>query len=142
MGQAHSGARKPSGLFLSYPLLQVGELDPRAELRLSSEIPEGSLLSPLLKSLKMASLGRGDLGEQTTEAEPRKGWRGGARVWPQLIASSSLLPIPKSIPVGGCRLMGAHAFEPLRWTVHGRGTLMGLRVGVGEGGTAAQGTEG
>ena len=31
------------------PLLQVGELDPRAELRLSSEIPEDSLLSPLPK---------------------------------------------------------------------------------------------
>ena len=26
--------------------------------------------------------------------------------------------------------MGAHAFECLRWTVHGRGTLMGLWVGV------------
>ena len=38
--------------------------------------------------------------------------------------------------------MGAHAFERLRWTVHGRGTLMGLCVGVGEGGTTAQGTEG
>lgn len=47
MGQAHSRARKPSGLFLSYPLLHVGELDPRAKLRLSSEIPEDSLLSPL-----------------------------------------------------------------------------------------------
>ena len=49
MGQAHSRARKPSGLFLSYPLFQVGELDPRAELRLNSEIPEDSLLSPLPK---------------------------------------------------------------------------------------------
>ena len=38
--------------------------------------------------------------------------------------------------------MGAHAFERLGWTVHGRGTLMGLCVGVGEGGTTAQGTEG
>lgn len=73
----------------------------------------------------MASLGWGDLGEQTTEAETRKGWREGWRVWPQPIASSSLLPIPKSIPVGDCQLIGAHAFEPLRWTVHGRGTVWG-----------------
>lgn len=88
----------------------------------------------------MASLGWGGLGEQTTEAEPGLGGRRESVA--TAIASSSLPPISKSILLQGCRLMGAHAFEPLRWTVHGRGTLMGLWVGVGEGGTTAQGTEG